>query len=40
MITTQQLIELIKDVIEEDIDINPDDPLIGGGSLIDSMGLV
>ena len=40
MITTQQLIELIKDVIEEDIDIKPDDPLVGSGALIDSMGLV
>ena len=32
--------ELIKDCIEEDIDINPEEALIGGKSLIDSMGLV
>jgi len=31
---------LIKNVIEEDIDINPHDPLIGFNSSIDSMSLV
>ena len=40
MITSQWLIKLIKNVIEKDIDIQPNDPLIGGDSLIDSMVLV
>tara|TARA_B100001989_G_scaffold10088_1_gene6522 strand:- start:4681 stop:4959 length:279 start_codon:yes stop_codon:yes gene_type:complete len=39
-LTTKQLIDLIKDIIEDDFDINPDEPLIGGNSLIDSMALV
>ncbi len=30
---------VIESVIAEDIDINPQSPLVGGGSLIDSMGL-
>jgi len=40
MITTQELIQIIKDMIEDDIDLVPDSSLVGGGSIIDSMGLV
>ena len=38
--TTQELINLIKTVIEEDVLLNADTPLIGGESSIDSMSLV
>ena len=38
--TTQELINLIKTVIEDDILLNEDTPLIGVESLIDSMSLV
>ena len=40
MITTQQLIEIIKEIAEDHIDLAPDSSLIGGGSAIDSMALV
>jgi acyl carrier protein len=40
MITSHQLITIIKSITEDLIDIAPDSPLVGSGSLIDSMGLV
>ena len=40
MLSCEELISVIKDVVEEDIDINPQSSLIGGNSSIDSMGLV
>ena len=40
MITNQELIQIIKDMSEDDIDLVPDSSLVGGGSIIDSMGLV
>ena len=40
MLSCEELIDVIKDVLEEDIDINPQSSLIGGNSSIDSMGLV
>ena len=40
MLSCEELIGVIKDVVEEDIDINPQSSLIGGNSSIDSMGLV
>jgi len=40
MLSHEELIHVIKDVLEEDIDINPQSSLIGGSSSIDSMGLV
>jgi len=40
MITTQELIQIIKDMTEDDIDLVPDSSLVGCGSIIDSMGLV
>jgi acyl carrier protein len=40
MITTQQLIGIIKQIAEDDIDLASDSSLVGGGSAIDSMGLV
>ena len=40
MLSSKELIDVIKGVVEEDIDINPQSPLIGGDSSIDSMGLV
>ena len=40
MITCHQLIEIIKSITGNLTDIAPDSPLVGGGSLIDSMALV
>ena len=40
MLTCEELINVIKVVIDEDININQQSPLIGGDSSIDSMGLV
>ena len=40
MLSCEELIHVIKDVLEEEFDINPKSSLIGGNSSIDSMGLV
>ena len=40
MLSCEELIGVIKDVLEGDTDINPQSSLIGGNSSIDSMGLV
>ena len=40
MLSCEDLIDVINDIIEEDISINRQSPLIGGDSSIDSMGLV
>ena len=40
MLSCENLIDVIKSVIEEDVNINQQSPLIGGDSSIDSMGLV
>tara|TARA_B100000579_G_C22427050_1_gene663475 strand:- start:25 stop:300 length:276 start_codon:yes stop_codon:yes gene_type:complete len=40
MISSADLIEIIKSVVEQEIDIDSQSPLVGGNSLIDSMGLV
>jgi len=40
MLSSEELIDVIKVVVDEDVDINPQSSLIGGDSLIDSMGLV
>ncbi len=40
MLSSEELIDVIKGVVDEDIDINPQSSLIGGDSSIDSMGLV
>ena len=41
MITEEEIIEIIKNVSEiNDIELNVDTQLIGGNSLIDSMGLI
>ena len=40
MLSCEELIGVIKDVVEEDIDINPQSSLIGGNSSIESLGLV
>ena len=40
MLSCEDLIHVIKSVIEEDVNINRESPLIGGDSSIDSMGLV
>ena len=40
MLSNEELIDLIKIALDEEIDINPQSSLIGGDSLIDSMGLV
>ena len=40
MLSSVELIEVIKSVIDEQADIDPQSSLIGGDSLIDSMGLV
>ena len=40
MLLCEELIHVIKDLLEDDIDINPQSSLIGGNSSIDSMGLV
>ena len=38
--TSLELINIIKNIIEEDFEINDTSPLIGGNSSIDSMNLV
>ena len=40
MISTSNLIDIIKTVSEADLDITPHSPLVGSDSSIDSMGLV
>ena len=40
MISSGELISIIKSILEEEADINPQSTLVGGNSLIDSMGLV
>lgn len=40
MISSEDLTNLIKSTLEDVIGINPQSFLIGGGSIIDSMGLV
>jgi len=40
MLSNIELIDLVKRVIDEDVDIDPQSALIGGDSLIDSMALV
>ncbi len=40
MLASKELIDVIISVIEEEVDIDPQSSLIGGDSLIDSMGLV
>ena len=40
MLSCEDLIDVIKSVLDEDIVINQQSPLIGGDSSIDSMGLV
>ena len=40
MISGEDLTNLIKSTLEDVVDINPQSFLIGGGSIIDSMGLV
>jgi acyl carrier protein len=40
MLASEELIKIIKQIVEEDIDISPQSPLVGSSSLIDSMGLV
>lgn len=40
MLSSVELIDVIKSVIDEQADIDPQSSLIGGDSLIDSMGLV
>lgn len=39
MLTTE-LIDLMQSIVQEKLDISPQSSLIGGSSLIDSMGLV
>tara|TARA_B100002052_G_C15418824_1_gene391855 strand:+ start:209 stop:481 length:273 start_codon:yes stop_codon:yes gene_type:complete len=38
--TSEDIIKIIKDVAEEDIEINDQTQLVGGASSLDSMGLV
>ena len=38
--TSEDIIKIIKDVAEDDIEINDQSQLVGGGSSLDSMGLV
>ena len=40
MITSEQVIKLIKEVLEEDIEIKEETQLVGGKSSVDSMSLV
>lgn len=40
MLSTENLIQIINAITNEDVDINPQSPLVGGSSLIDSMALV
>ena len=40
MMTSENIIEIIKEVLEENIEINDETPLVGGNSQIDSMTLV
>jgi len=38
--TSEDIIKIIKEVVEEDIEINDQSQLVGGESSLDSMGLV
>ena len=40
MISSLQIVEIIQRITENSIGIDPHSPLVGSGSLIDSMGLV
>ena len=40
MITPEEIVEIIKNVVEGEIEIKTNTPLIGGNSIIDSMSLV
>tara|TARA_Y100001968_G_scaffold325292_1_gene366275 strand:+ start:112 stop:387 length:276 start_codon:yes stop_codon:yes gene_type:complete len=40
MITPEEIIKIIKESIEEDIDFDNNTSMIGGESMVDSMGLV
>ena len=40
MITPEEIVEIIKNVVEDEIEIKTNTPLIGGNSIVDSMGLV
>ena len=40
MLSSEELIKVIRSVLGEDVEINPQSSLIGGDSPIDSMGLV
>ena len=38
--TSKDIIKIIKEIAEDDIEINDQSELVGGGSSLDSMGLV
>ena len=38
--TSEDIIKIIKEIAEDDIEINDQSELVGGGSSLDSMGLV
>ncbi len=40
MITTEEILDIIKASIDDDIEINANSNLVGGNSMLDSMGLV
>ena len=40
MLSSSDLIDIIKRVLDDQVDVDPQSSLIGGDSLIDSMGLV
>ena len=40
MITIEELLDIIKTSIDDDIEINATSNLVGGNSMLDSMGLV
>ena len=40
MITTEEILDIIKASMDDDIEINANSNLVGGNSMLDSMGLV
>ena len=40
MISSAEIIDVIKTIVGGDLDVNPHSPLVGGNSQIDSMALV
>ncbi len=40
MISSADIVDIIKSIVGDDIDVTSHSPMVGGGSQVDSMGLV